>query len=146
MMNNMKKHCCGPDGKPDFVKMTDFMEQHDRSSMFEAAGWALFFIWVGVAWLTDLGLGAGLLGVATITLGMQGIRRMFGVPVEGFWILVGIGFAVAGFWEWLDVKLPLAPFVLIAVGVALLVWRVWPRYRRRDLNQQSTAQNHTDKS
>jgi len=132
MMSDMMKWCRGPDGRPDFDKMTLYMTRHDRSGRFDAAGWALFFIWVGVAWLAELSLAVSLLGVAVITLGMQAIRKLSGVPVEGFWILVGLGFAVAGSWQWLDVGKPLAPIILIALGVALLFWRVWPRSRRKD--------------
>lgn len=132
MMRDMMRWCCGPDGQPDFDKMTHFMERHDRSGKFEAMGWALFFIWIGIAWLADVGLGVGLLGVAAITLGMQGVRRIYDVPVEGFWVLVGLGFAVAGFWQWFNVQLPLAPLVFIAVGVALLFWKVWPKPTHRD--------------
>ena len=90
----------------------------------------MFFIWVGVAWLADFGIGIGLLGIAAITLGMQGLRKAYGVPVEGFWILVGLGFAIAGLWHWIDIQRPFAPFILIAMGVALLFWKVWPRARR----------------
>ena len=131
-MRNMMSWCCGPDGRPDFDKMTRYMARHDRSSRFDAAGWALFFIWVGIAWLAEVGIAVGLLGVAVITLGMQGVRKISGVPVEGFWILVGLGFAVAGFWQWIDIEKPLAPVVLIAIGVALLIWRVWPWSRHSD--------------
>ena len=131
-MGDMMKWCCGPDGRPDFDKMSRYMTRHDRRSRYDAAGWALFFIWVGVAWLTELSLATGLLGVAVITLGMQGLRKVMGVPVEGFWILVGLGFAVAGSWQWFDVGRPLAPVVLIGIGVALLLWRVWPWSRHRD--------------
>lgn len=131
-MLDMMKTCCGADGKPDFGKMTEFMEQHDRASKFDAAGWGLFFIWVGVAWLADVGLGIALLGVAAITLGMQTIRKVRGVVVEGFWVIVGIGFAIAGLWELFAVQVPLAAFVLIAAGVALLVYRVWPVFKRED--------------
>ena len=95
-------------------------------------GWAIFFIWAGIAWLADVGLGVGLLGVAAITLGMQVLRRARHIPVDGFWVLVGIGFAIAGFWQWIDIQKPLAPFILIAAGVALLVWKTWPRSRHRD--------------
>lgn len=130
-MSEIRKWCCGPDGRPDFEKMNSFMDRHDRRSRFDAAGWALFFIWVGIAWLADISTGVGLLGVAVITLGMQGLRKIYGVPVEGFWILVGFGFAIAGLWQWFDIEMPLAPLVLIAVGVALLVWRVWPRSPHR---------------
>jgi len=129
MMRDMMQWCCGPDGRPDFDKMTEYMSDHDRTSKYDAAGWALFFVWVGVAWIANVGLGAGLLGVAAITLGMQGLRKIVGVRVEGFWVLVGLGFAVAGLWQWLDVDTPLAPFVLIFIGVALFISRVWPRGR-----------------
>jgi len=116
--------CCGPDGRPDFDKMSAFMEQQDRASVFDAMGWALFFIWIGVAWLMEVGLGWGLLGVGILTLGMQGARRQFDVNVEGFWVVIGLGFMVAGFWELWSINIPLAPIILIAVGIALLYWRV----------------------
>jgi len=132
MMTEMRRHCCDPEGRPDFKKMAAFMDRHDRASKFDAAGWALFFIWVGTAWLADVGMGIALLGVAVITLGMQGIRKLYGVAVEGFWILVGLGFGIAGLWQWIGVQKPLAPFVLIVFGVALLLWRVWPRSSREE--------------
>ena len=132
MMRNMMNWCRGPDGRPDFDKMMRYMARHDRASKYDAAGWALFFIWVGIAWLAEVSLAVGLLGVAAITLGMQAIRKIYGVRVEGFWVLVGLGFAVAGFWQWVDVEKPLAPIVLIAIGIALLVWRVWPWSRHSD--------------
>ena len=132
MMRNMMKWCCGPDGRPDFDKMTRFMARDDGTSKFDAAGWALFFIWVGIAWLAEVSLAVGLLGVAAITLGMQALRKISGVRVEGFWILVGLGFAVAGSWQWFDIEKPFAPIVLIAIGVAMLVWRVWPWSRYGD--------------
>ncbi len=123
-MRRMMQNCCGPDGRPDFDKMSEFMEQQDRASVFDAIGWALFFIWVGVAWLMAVGLGYGLLGVGILTLGMQGARRLFDVRVEGFWVIVGAGFIVASFWELWNINTPLAPIVLITVGIALLYWRV----------------------
>lgn len=123
MMNEMRHACCGPDGKPDFRKMTHFMKQQDRSSLFDSIGWALFFIWVGTAWLLELGLGFGLLGVGALVLLMQAARALYHVKVEGFWVIVGIAFVVGGFWELWAVAIPLAPVVLIVVGVALLIWR-----------------------
>ncbi len=42
MMKQMMEKCCGPDGRPDFDKMSEFMEQQDRASVFDAIGWALF--------------------------------------------------------------------------------------------------------
>ena len=42
VMSDMKKLCCGTDGKPDIEKMIGFMEQHNRASKLDAIGWALF--------------------------------------------------------------------------------------------------------
>lgn len=128
-MTDIRRSCCGPDGRPDFGKMMDFMERHERGSRFDIIGWALFFVWVGVAWLAGLSLATGLLGVAVILLGMQGIRGGVGVQVEWFWVLVGLGFAVAGLWQWLDIQKPLAPFVFIIIGIAALLWSTRPRSR-----------------
>ena len=130
-MSGLRNFCCGPDGRPDFQEMKTYMDRHDRRTRFDAAGWALFFIWVGIAWLADVSIEVGLLGVAVITLGMQRLRKIYGIPVEGFWILVGLGFAAAGLWQWYDIEIRLAPLALIAVGVALLIWRAWPRGRHR---------------
>ena len=124
-MRDMQKLCCGTDGKPDFEKMIGFMEHHNRGSMLDAIGWALFFIWVGVAWIANVGLGAGLIGVAVITLGMQVLRRLMGLPVELFWIVVGLGFAIGGLWKLLNIQTPLTPIVLIVAGIALLVSAIW---------------------
>jgi hypothetical protein len=124
MMKQMMERCCGPDGRPDLDKMSEFMEQQDRASVFDAIGWALFFIWVGVAWLMEVGFGYGLLGVGILTLGMQGARRLFDVRVDGFWVILGLGFVIGGFWELWNVDIPLAPIILIAVGIALLYGRV----------------------
>lgn len=108
------------------------MDKYDRNSRFDTAGWALFFIWVGVVWLADVGIGIGLLGVATITLGMQALRKVCRVRVDGFWVLVGVGIGAAGIWQLTGIDQPLAPFFLIAAGVALLIWNVWSRSGHRD--------------
>ena len=124
-MMDMMKHCFGADGKPDFEKMMHFMDHHHQARKIDAIGWALFFIWVGIAWIAHVGFGVGLLGVAAIILGMQAIRHLLGINVEFFWIVVGIGFGIGGLWEYLDVQTPLAPIVLIIAGIALLVSVTW---------------------
>lgn len=86
-----------------------------------AAAWGVFFVWVGVALVANLGWGPGLLGVGIITLGGQLARRYFDLGVERFWIAVGLLFVLGGLWELLGVQFSLGPILLIAVGVALLV-------------------------
>ena len=87
----------------------------------DAAGWGLFFIWVGAALLLDLSWGVGILGVAVIVLLGQAARKYFGLALEGFWIVVGLIFLVGGFWELYRVEVDLVPILLIVAGVALLI-------------------------
>jgi hypothetical protein len=87
----------------------------------DAAGWGLFFIWVGAALLMDLSWGVGLVGVAVITLGGQAARRYCGLGLQGFWIVCGGLFLVGGLWELLQMQVGLVPILLIVAGAALLV-------------------------
>ena len=119
MFEQMTKQCCGEDGKPDFESMKRFMKQHDRTSQLDSMGWGLFFIWVGIAWLLGFNPGIGLLGVAVITLGLQAVRWWLKIEVEGFWILVGVAFAIGGVWKLLDIDRPLVPVLLITVGLLI---------------------------
>jgi hypothetical protein len=87
----------------------------------DVAAWGLFFVWVGFALLADVGWGFGLLGIGLITLGAQMSRKLFGLAVEAFWMVVGLLFVVGGILELLSVRISLMPFVLIIAGLALLV-------------------------
>ena len=86
-----------------------------------ALGWGLFFIWIGIALLAEVGTGAGLLGVGIITIAVQIARKVCGVKVEGFWILVGLLFVGGGIAGLLNTKLPWPPIVAIAAGLALII-------------------------
>jgi hypothetical protein len=100
-------------------------------------GWGLFFIWVGVALMADVGWGVGLLGVGVIALGEQAVRKWLGLHAERFGLLVGVLFAVAGVWEllkvqWGEAPIPggLLPILALVAGVALVV-SAWIRKPRR---------------
>lgn len=86
-----------------------------------AIGWGLFFLWVGIALLAGVPTGVGLLVVGAITLGMQAVRKTFGLALEGFWIVVGGLFALGGLGALLEVDVPMLPLVLVAAGLLLLV-------------------------
>lgn len=98
-----------------------FTQRAELARKLDAVGWGLFFIWVGIAMLADVGWGVGLLGVGIITLGMQVVQKFVGLKLEGFWIVVGLLFAVGGIWELYEFKLSLVPILLIIAGIALLL-------------------------
>jgi hypothetical protein len=105
------------------------------AAMIDAAGWGMFFIWVGMAFLADVGWGVGLLGIGIIALGAQATRKYFALKLDRFGLALGILFVVAGVLQLLDIQVDrtpippwLVPLLFIAVGVAILVsiWRRGP--------------------
>ena len=87
----------------------------------EAVGWGLFFIWIGVALVSNFGWAVGLLGAGIIILGTQIARKPLALKVDGFWVVVGSLFVLGGIWEWFKIQVGLVPILCIAVGLALLV-------------------------
>jgi hypothetical protein len=121
----------GPDGKPDVHKMVEFVEQQDRSQLLDVVGWAFFSIWAGIAWLLEVGLGWGIVGTGILLLALQALRAVFRTRVDVFWIIVALALVVGGFWELWCVAIPLAPLILIAAGIGLLVWYCTKTLNRR---------------
>ncbi len=94
----------------------------ETAARIDAAGWGLFFLWVGIALLLDVGWGLGLLGVGVLTLVMQGVRRGFGLRSEALWLLVGGAITLVAVWELAAVDVALGPIILIAFGLVALLW------------------------
>ena len=101
----------------------------------DALGWGLFFIWIGIAFLADVGWGVGLLGIGIIILGGQVIRTYSGLKLEGFGVVVGSLFFLGGIWELLNVQLDLTPILCILAGMALLI-SVWVGKARNHKGEQ----------
>jgi hypothetical protein len=105
------------------MKKSEEIRTNERSELthkLQVVGWGLFFIWVGIAVLTKIEVGIGLLGVGIITLGMQAVRKYFNLKLEGFWVIVGLLFVIGGIWALFEPKVPLLPIVLIVAGLALI--------------------------
>ena len=96
-------------------------DKRELTRKVDAAAWALFFIWIGVALLARARLGVGMLGVGLIIIGALGARWYFRLKVEGMWTVVGVLFLVGGLWEVFQVKMPLGPILLVVAGVAILI-------------------------
>jgi hypothetical protein len=103
-------------------------ESASLAKKLDAIAWGVFFIWIGIAFLADVGWGVGLLGVGLIAVGTQMGRRYSGLPVERFGLAIGIVFTVWAVWELLRLHVhggrmggSLLPVLSIAVGVVLVV-------------------------
>jgi hypothetical protein len=94
---------------------------HTNAHKLDVFAWSFFFIWVGIALLSNLGWGVGLLGVGIIILAKQATRRYMALGLETFGVVCGALFVLGGVWELLSVRISLVPVVCIAAGVALLL-------------------------
>jgi hypothetical protein len=118
-----------------FLHIRSSESEHEIASNLDTVGWGAFFVWVGIAFLADVGWGPGLFGVAIIMFAVQAGRKYFDLRVEWFALLLAAVLAVSGIARWLDLtavtaSLPafILPLMFIAVGVAILisVWKHWP--------------------
>lgn len=98
------------------------------SGRLDGIGWALFFIWVGIAFLADVGWGWGLLGIGIIIPSEAMVRWYLALNIGAFWIACGFLFVVGGIWELFQIELPLVPVLLILGGVAMLIGAVRGRH------------------
>jgi hypothetical protein len=87
----------------------------------DGLAWGFFFIWIGIALLTNLGLGIGLLGVGILMLGGQMARKYMALRLETFWVVVAMFFVMGGVWLLFGVRVSLLPIFSIVAGAALLV-------------------------
>ncbi len=101
---------------------TNEAEPHGFAGRLGGVGWALFFIWIGIALLAEFPAAVTLLGIGVITLVVQMARRSLGLSLEIFWVVVGLLFVLGGVWDWLGgTDIPLLPILLIVAGVVALV-------------------------
>ena len=106
--------------KPIIREQEEFDERGDLGGKISTAGWALFFVWIGIALLMNIDFGITLLGIGLITLGGQAARKYFNLELEGFSVVVGLFFLLGSLWGLDGMNLPLMPLLLIAVGLMLL--------------------------
>jgi hypothetical protein len=95
-------------------------EVSEPAQKIDYIAWAVFFIWVGIAMLAEVPWGWFLLGVGALVLTAQFARWQMNITIEGFWIACGAVFVAGGVWTLLALPWPLAPILLILLGVALL--------------------------
>jgi hypothetical protein len=90
------------------------------SEKIGSIAWAVFFLWAGIALLANLPWGWFLLGVGILILAGQIARWLMDMKIEGFWATCGVVLLAGGVWTLLNLPWPLAPILLILLGVVLL--------------------------
>ena len=110
-------------GQPSHPQVS--ADHGERSRNIDSVAWALFFIFVGVAMLAQVPWGWFLIGIGVVTAGAQIVRWQTGLKVEGFWAACAVVFLAGGAWDLLALPLPLAPVLLIGLGVVLLGKLIW---------------------
>ncbi len=87
----------------------------------DAVLWGLFLIWIGIIFLwRDMPEGFGSLGIGAIVLLGALARRVLGVTVSLYWLVIGAVFILAGVGGLLRIDLPFLSIALIVCGVLLL--------------------------
>ncbi len=111
--------------------------------LYEALGWGALFLWLGVASLVrSLPAGADLFGVGAILLALNLARRLSGLRVNRFTLILG-GLAACGgatvfvLRQWFGmppVDLPFWPTLLLGAGVLIVAYTVanWHRSSRTE--------------
>jgi hypothetical protein len=90
----------------------------------DGAAWAAVLIWIGTSILVNVGWGWFLAGLGIIVLGSQAVIHRAGEKLDGFWLVCGVAFLTGGIWHIFNMELPLAPILLILLGIGLL-WRAF---------------------
>lgn len=94
---------------------------HITAHKLDVFAWSFFFIWIGIALLSNVSWGIGLLGVGIIILGKQATRKYMALGFETLGVVCGALFVLGGIWELLGVRISLVPVVCLTAGVALLL-------------------------
>ena len=93
---------------------------NETARRVDSVAWAAFFIWVGIAMLMEMPWGWFLVGVGALTLAAQFFHWQAGNKIDRFWTACGVVFLAGGVWMLLQMQWPLAPILIILLGVVLL--------------------------
>ena len=109
--------CCGVDEIKDPQKKAF----NDRLT---AVGWALFLVMIGCLLLVPEGRipeTAWLIGVGLIMLGVNGVRCLVGIKMDGFGVALGAIVLAIGIGGLFGVELPIFPIILIIIGLNIII-------------------------
>lgn len=102
----------------------DVSPRTERGRRIDTAAWAAFLIWFGASILANVGWGWFLAGLGIIVLVAQAALRIASEKNDGLRLIGGAVFLIAGIWEIFNLRWPLAPLLVILLGVGRL-WRAF---------------------
>ena len=97
--------------------------KEDLRKRLDAVAWGLLLIMIGVIWLLPerrLPQHAWLIGVGVILLGLNVVRRLSGIKVSGFTVVLGVLAVALGISDYYGLQPPVIPIALVVIGAAIL--------------------------
>ncbi len=86
----------------------------------DSVGWALFFMWIGIALLASFSWTVSLVGTAVIILAVQAILAFRGERLDVFMAAVGVVLLIGAVADVYGSPWSLFPVLLIVIGIAML--------------------------
>ena len=114
---------------------TELSEARRLGKRLEETAWALFLIMTGALWLApkaEVPEGTWLAGLGIILLGLNAVRRLNGLKMSGFGLIIVSAALVAGIGRMLGRDLPYVPVLLIVLGTALVITAATRRRKSGD--------------
>ena len=97
----------------------------------DKAAWGLFLIMLGCLWLIPdekIHEDTWLLGAGVILLGLNAVRFIAGIRMNGFTIFLGVLGLLLGIGGMFGLDLPVFPILIILLGLSILIE---PLFKRR---------------
>jgi hypothetical protein len=98
--------------------------QRAVSRRLDELAWALFLILIGAIWLLPAGTvpeGTWLIGAGLILLGINAVRSLKGIKMNGFAIVLGLLALVAGVGHLAGVKVPVFAILFIVIVASIIL-------------------------
>lgn len=87
----------------------------------DAAGWGLFFLWVGTAMLMDVGWNWSILGIGLIVMGVQFALLAGGYKVDIFMLALGTLLIGSAALDAASLNWTIFPLALVVFGAVILL-------------------------